>query len=45
MNKFLSLVLAAGVAFGLAACQNTESQQGSVETPVETVTLQITGMT
>jgi len=44
MKQLLTLVLAAGLALGLAACQN-QTQEGAVESNIETVTLQVSGMT
>ena len=39
-----SFVLTVALALGLAACQN-QTQEGAVESNIETVTLQISGMT
>lgn len=44
MKTLLTAVLAAGLALGLGACQN-QTQETAVDSPIETVTFAVEGMT
>lgn len=44
MKNFFSLILAAGVALGVAACQGSQADT-AIDSQIQTVDFQLTGMT